>query len=160
MVWSDEFDGNAVDTSKWEFMLGDGSQFGIPGWGNNEKQWYTTNNATVADGVLTITAREEQAGNKNYTSSRLRSLGRGDWTYGRFEMRAKLPVGQGMWPAFWMLSSFPEAYGVWAASGEIDIMESTGDDPEVIFGTIHYGGSFDNRFSSRSTRLPDGTATD
>ena len=161
LVWSDEFDGNQVDTSKWEFMLGDGSQFGIPGWGNAELQYYTTSNATVADGVLTITAREEQVGNKDYTSSRLRTLGRGDWTYGRFEMRAKLPEGQGMWPAFWMLSSYPQVYGIWAASGEIDIMESIGSDPERIFGTLHYGGSFpDNVFSSRATRLPDGTAGD
>ncbi|MEM6641282.1 MAG: family 16 glycosylhydrolase, partial [Pseudomonadota bacterium] len=158
LVWSDEFDGDAVDTTKWEFQLGDGSQFGIPGWGNNEKQWYTSNNATVADGVLTITAREEQAGNKNYTSSRLRTLNRGDWTYGRFEMRAKLPEGQGLWPAFWMLSSYPQVYGIWAASGEIDIMESIGSDPDRIFGTIHYGGSFpDNVFSSRATRLEAGT---
>ncbi|MFK7888061.1 MAG: family 16 glycosylhydrolase [Gammaproteobacteria bacterium] len=158
LVWADEFDGDSLDLTKWEYMLGDGSQFGIPGWGNNELQYYTTNNTTVSDGVLTITAREEQIANKNYSSARLRSLGRGDWTFGRFEMRAKLPVGQGMWPAFWMLSSSPQAYGVWAASGEIDIMESTGDDPERILGTIHYGGSSpDNVFSGESTRLAAGT---
>ncbi len=161
LVWADEFDGSAVDPSKWEFQLGDGSQFGIPGWGNNELQWYTANNATVANGVLTIQAREESVGPFNYTSSRLRSLGRGDWTYGRFEMRARLPVGQGMWPAFWLFSSDPSIYGTWAACGEIDIMESSGGNPEQIFGTIHYGGTAPgNELSGSSTRLPTGTATD
>ncbi|MFK8014877.1 MAG: family 16 glycosylhydrolase [Gammaproteobacteria bacterium] len=161
LSWSDEFDGTEVDLTKWEFQLGDGSQFGIPGWGNNELQFYTTDNATVADGVLTITAREESLGSFDYTSSRLRTLGRGDFTYGRFEMRAKLPSTQGMWPAFWMLSSAPSVYGVWAASGEIDIMESLGNIPERIYGTIHYGGSFpENVFSGEEYDLLPGTAGD
>jgi beta-glucanase (GH16 family) len=160
LVWSDEFDGTAVDTNKWEFMIGDGSAYGIPGWGNNELQFYTANNATLANGALTITAREEAMGGLNYTSARLRTLNKGDWTYGRFEMRAKLPVGQGMWPAFWMLSSVPD-YGGWAASGEIDIMESIGSNPEQIFGTLHYGGEFpDNVYSGSGTFLPAGTAQD
>jgi hypothetical protein len=99
-------------------------------------------------------------GGLNYTSARLRTLNKGDWTYGRFEMRAKLPVGQGMWPAFWMLSSVPD-YGGWAASGEIDIMESIGSNPEQIFGTLHYGGEFpDNVYSGSGTFLPAGTAQD
>ncbi|MEL7450303.1 MAG: glycoside hydrolase family 16 protein [Pseudomonadota bacterium] len=160
LVWQDEFNGSQVDQSKWEFMIGDGSAFGIPGWGNNEQQWYQEDNATVANGMLTITARQEFAGNRSYTSTRLRSLDRGDWTYGRFEARAKLPEGQGMWPAFWMLSSVPELYGVWAASGEIDIMESIGSQPDRIFGTIHYGGSFpDNVFTGNEYFLPPGSAT-
>ncbi|MEO1576661.1 MAG: glycoside hydrolase family 16 protein [Pseudomonadota bacterium] len=160
LVWSDEFDGDSVDLTKWEFQIGDGSELGIPGWGNNEKQWYTANNATVADGKLTIEAREETVGNFDYTSSRLRTLGRGDWTFGRFEMRAKLPSTQGMWPAFWMLSSFPEAYGVWAASGEIDIMESVGSDPDRIFGTIHYGGEFPGNLSTSETYSPSTDVSD
>ncbi len=161
LVWADEFNGDAVDLTKWEFQLGDGTQFGIPRWGNQELQWYMSRNATVADGVLTIQAREERIGRFNYTSSRLRSLGKGDWTYGRFEMRAKLPVGQGMWPAFWMLSSDPSIYGEWAASGEIDIMESTGDDPDRILATIHYGRTApENESSSSSTRLPEGGASE
>ncbi|MEM9056459.1 MAG: family 16 glycosylhydrolase [Pseudomonadota bacterium] len=160
LVWVDEFNGTQVDQSKWEFMLGDGSQFGIPGWGNNEEQFYTEDNATVANGVLTITARREQAGGRQYTSSRLRSLNRGDWTYGRFEARARVPTGQGLWPAFWMLPSVPETYGVWAASGEIDIMESIGSQPHRILGTIHYGGTFpDNRSSGNDYLLPPGSAT-
>ena len=158
LVWSDEFNGTAVDTTKWEYMIGDGSTYGIPGWGNNEKQYYRAENATVANGELTITAKQEWFGGKQYTSARLRTLNRGDWTYGRFEMRAKLPVGQGMWPAFWMLPS-NSPYGGWAAGGEIDIMESSGNSPETIHGTIHYGGEYPaNTYSGNTTNLPAGTA--
>jgi beta-glucanase (GH16 family) len=160
LVWSDEFDGTSVDTNKWEFMIGDGSAYGIPGWGNNELQYYRSQNATVANGELTITAKQESFGGKQYTSARLRTLNKGDWTYGRMEMRAKLPVGQGMWPAFWMLGS-NSPYGGWAASGEIDIMESIGSNPERIYGSIHYGGEAPaNNYSGNSTYLAAGTATD
>jgi beta-glucanase (GH16 family) len=156
LVWSDEFDGTAVDLSKWTFQLGDGTEVGLPGgWGNNELQWYQPENATVAGGFLTITAKEESAGGLDYTSARMRSLGKGDWTYGRMEMRAKMPIGQGLWPAFWMLSSDPSIYGQWAASGEIDVVEYLGNDPDKIFGTIHYGASFPgNVFSSTEYTLP------
>ncbi|MEM6797579.1 MAG: glycoside hydrolase family 16 protein, partial [Acidobacteriota bacterium] len=163
LVWSDEFDGTQVDLSKWTFQLGDGSEVGLPGgWGNNELQYYAEENATVADGMLTITAREESlAPGFEYSSARMRSLGKGDWTFGRMEMRAKMPIGQGLWPAFWMLSSDPSIYGVWAASGEIDIMEYIGSEPDKIFGTIHYGASFPgNVFSSTDTFLPSGTFAD
>ena len=158
LAWADEFDGTSVDTTKWQFMIGDGSAYGIPGWGNNELQYYRTNNATVANGELTITAKQESFGGKNYTSSRLRTLGTGDWTYGRFEMRAKLPSGQGLWPAFWMLPSALN-YGGWAASGEIDIMESKGQNPGKIYNTLHYGGTWPaNTASGSGTFLPAGTA--
>jgi beta-glucanase (GH16 family) len=158
LAWADEFDGTSVDTNKWQFMIGDGSAYGLPGWGNNELQYYRTNNATVANGELTITAKQESFGGKNYTSSRLRTLGTGDWTYGRFEMRAKLPSGQGLWPAFWMLPSALN-YGGWAASGEIDIMESKGQNPGKIYNTLHYGGTWPANTSSGSgTYLPAGTA--
>jgi beta-glucanase (GH16 family) len=158
LVWSDEFDGTEVDLTKWTFQLGDGSEVGLPGgWGNNELQYYQEENATVSDGFLTITAREESAGGLDYTSARMRSLDKGDWTFGRMEMRAKMPVGKGLWPAFWMLSSDPSIYGPWAASGEIDIVEYLGDDPSEIFGTIHYGASFPgNVFSGTPYRLPAG----
>ncbi|MBT8131293.1 MAG: glycoside hydrolase family 16 protein [Gammaproteobacteria bacterium] len=158
LVWADEFDGSTVDENKWEYMIGDGSNYGIPGWGNNELQYYRPENATVANGELTITAKQEFFGGRSYTSARLRTLGRGDWQYGRMEMRAKLPEGQGLWPAFWMLSS-TNLYGGWAATGEIDIMESLGQQPERIYGTIHYGGEFpENTFSGASTFLPAGSA--
>ena len=139
LVWADEFDGSAVDTGKWEFMIGNGGLYNLPGWGNNELQYYRSENATVVNGELTITAREQSFGGFNYTSSRLRTKGLGDWKYGRFEMRAKLPSGQGFWPAFWMLPT-DNVYGIWAASGEIDIMEQIGSEPDRILGSLHYGG--------------------
>ena len=162
LVWSDEFDGAAVDTSKWTFQLGDGSEVGLPGgWGNNELQYYQAENATVAGGFLTITAKEESVGGLDYTSARMRSLGKGDWTFGRMEMRAKMPIGQGFWPAFWMLSSDTSIYGPWAASGEIDIVEYIGSEPDKIFGTIHYGASFPgNIFTGTDYFLPSGTFND
>ena len=157
LVWSDEFDGTEVDTTKWSFQLGDGAEEGLSGWGNNELQWYTEENATVSDGILTITAREESvAPGSSYTSARLRSLGKGDWTYGRMEMRAKMPLGKGFWPAFWMLSTDWE-YGGWASSGEIDIVEYVGSEPEKVFGTIHYGGDWPNNvYSGTPYRLSSG----
>ena len=162
LVWSDEFDGAAVDLGKWTFQLGDGTEVGLPGgWGNNELQYYQAENATVAGGLLTITAKEEAVGGLDYTSARMRSLAKGDWTFGRMEMRAKMPIGQGFWPAFWMLPSDTSIYGPWAASGEIDIVEYIGSEPDVIFGTLHYGASFPgNVFSSTEYLLPSGTFND
>lgn len=157
LVWSDEFTGSTVDTTKWEFMIGNGQAYGLPGWGNSELQYYTDNithtNATVANGELTITAKQQSLGGYNYTSSRLRTKNKGDWTYGRIEMRAKLPSGQGYWPAFWMLPT-ATTYGGWAASGEIDIMESKGSNPGLIYNSIHYGGAYPaNVFSTTTTPL-------
>lgn len=161
LVWSDEFEGVSVDSSKWEFQIGDGSEVGLPsGWGNNELQYYRAENAVVADGQLTITAREESFNGFDYTSARLRSLGKGDWTYGRMEMRAKMPIGPGLWPAFWMLPS-DSLYGGWAGSGEIDIVEMIGSQPERVFGTIHYGSQWPFNFYSGTTYiLPAGTFHD
>jgi beta-glucanase (GH16 family) len=161
LVWSDEFDGTEVDLSKWTFQLGDGTEVGLPpGWGNNELQYYQAENATVAGSFLTITAKEESVGGRDYTSARMRSLGKGDWTFGRMEMRAKMPIGQGLWPAFWMLPS-DSIYGTWAASGEIDIVEYIGSQPDRIIGTIHYGGPWPgNVYSSTDYFLPSGTFHD
>lgn len=123
LVWSDEFDyEGAPDPEKWGYDVG-GS-----GWGNHELQNYTEGeNASVADGVLTIEARKETLGGMDYTSTRLVSRGKGDWLYGRIEVCAKLPSGRGTWPAIWMLPT-DWAYGDWPASGEIDIMEHVGYD--------------------------------
>jgi beta-glucanase (GH16 family) len=161
LVWSDEFDGTEVDRTKWSFQRGDGSEVGLPpGWGNNELQYYQPENATVANGFLTITAREEPAGGYEYTSARMRSLGKGDWTFGRMEMRARMPLGRGLWPAFWMLPS-DSKYGTWAASGEIDVVEYIGSDSDRILGTIHYGGAWPrNVYSSSDYVLPTGTFHD
>ena len=156
LVWSDEFDGDALDLDKWSYQLGDGCAEGICGWGNGEFQNYTASpeNISVGDGTLTITARQQVTGtDSSYTSARIRTLGKGDWTYGRFEVRAKLPTGQGLWPAIWLLFS-EDTYGGWAASGEIDIMEAIGSEPGEVFGTLHYGGPFpDNAFSGAPLEL-------
>jgi beta-glucanase (GH16 family) len=162
LVWADEFDGTEVDLSRWTFQQGDGSEVGLPGgWGNNELQYYRPENATVSGGFLTITAKEEFFGGRNYTSARMRTLAKGDWTFGRLEMRARMPVGQGPWPAFWMLPSDQSIYGGWAAGGEIDIVEYLGSDTDRIFGTIHYGGAFpNNTLSGDDYILPTGTFAD
>lgn len=136
LVWSDEFDYKGLpDPKKWGYDVGG------RGWGNNELQYYTdakTDNARIEDGKLIIEARKEKAGSNNYTSARLVTKGKGDWTYGRFEVRAKLPSGRGTWPAIWMLPS-KKSYSdrFWPDNGEIDIMEYVGSDPGVIHATTH-----------------------
>ena len=134
LVWSDEFNYTGLpDSSKWNYDTGG------HGWGNNEKQFYTKSraqNAIVKDGVLTITAIKENYQGSGFTSARLTSKGKGDWTYGRFEIKAKMPRGKGLWPAIWMLPT-DWKYGGWPASGEIDIMEHVGYLPDSIFGTVH-----------------------
>lgn len=140
LVWADEFgrDG-APDSTKWGYDLGDGCP-NVCGWGNNEMQYYTSRreNARVEDGQLVIEARKEDMGGKHYTSARLVSKHKGDWTYGRIEARVKLPKGRGTWPAFWMLPT-EWKYGGWPASGEIDIMEFVGYEPDSVYGTVHTG---------------------
>ena len=159
LVWADEFDGNALDTSKWTAATGTGCP-NLCGWGNNELQFYLAQNASVANGFLTIQARQENVGGMQYTSARLHTENKGDFTYGRFEMRAKLPTGQGIWPAFWLFPT-DEVYGVWAASGEIDIMEIIGSEPNRVHGTTHFGGTFpNNTLSGSSYVLPSGTFND
>ena len=133
-VWSDEFDYSGLpDTSKWGYDTGGN------GWGNNELQYYTnadTNNAVVRDGNLIITARKQTKDSNDFTSARLISKFKGDWLYGRIEVRAKLPAGRGIWPAIWMLPTDWE-YGGWPGSGEIDIMENVGYMPDSVFGSVH-----------------------
>jgi beta-glucanase (GH16 family) len=150
LVWSDEFDvDGAPNPENWNFQIGDGSAQGIPGWGNNELQYYTDRpeNVKVENGVLAITARQESFQGSNYTSARLITRGLFEKQYGRFEARIKVPYGQGYWPAFWMLG-VPETIIVdgeeveeeWPQIGEIDIMENVGDEPNVAFGSIHGPG--------------------
>lgn len=149
LVWADEFDGTELDSSKWSYQIGNGQY----GWGNNESEYYREENAVVSDGVLTITAKKENFNGFQYTSSRIRTINNGDWTYGKFEIRAKMPIGQGIWPAIWMMPT-DNFYGGWAASGEIDIMEYLGHDSTRVYGTLHYGGAWpDNKNSGTSKKL-------
>ncbi|NNF40379.1 MAG: glycoside hydrolase family 16 protein, partial [Woeseiaceae bacterium] len=156
LVWSEEFDGTELDPATWFYQLGDGTEYGIPGWGNNELQYYRAENAVLEDGVLKITAQQESVAGYNYTSARITTADRVAFRYGRIEARMKLPGGQGLWPAFWMLAQ-DSPYGNWAASGEIDIMEAinlgaAGGDS--VFGTLHYGGEFPNNvFSGDGTSV-------
>jgi len=160
LVWSDEFDGSELDPDRWSIQVGDGCDQGICGWGNNELQWYQADNIQVAGGFLTITARAESAGGRGYTSARIRTKGKGDWRYGRVDVRARLPTGRGLWPAIWMLPS-DDRYGTWAAGGEIDIMELVGHEPNRVHGTLHYGGEWpDNTFSGAPFSLSSGTFAD
>jgi len=141
LVWNDEFNGAAVDATRWTYDLGTGPPY--PGWGNNELECYTSRrqNVFVANGLLHIVARIENYGGADYTSARLKTQGRFSKTYGRFEFRARLPQGRGYWPAFWLMPR-DSVYGTWAASGEVDIMENQGQNPATIFGTIHFGGQW------------------
>jgi len=134
LVWADEFDYNGLpDREKWSYDVGG------HGWGNKELQFYTERrkeNARVENGSLVIEARRDKWRGHEYTSARLVSKRKGDWTYGRVEVRAKLPTGKGVWPAIWMLPT-DWAYGGWPDSGEIDIMEQVGYEPDVIHASVH-----------------------
>ena len=139
LVWADEFDRDGLpDSTRWGYDLGDGCPKNC-GWGNNELQYYTANrkeNARIRDGKLIIEAHHEKMGSKEYSSSRMVSKHKGDWTYGKVEVRAQLPTGRGVWPAIWMLPT-DWAYGGWPESGEIDIMEFVGYTPDTIYSTVH-----------------------
>ncbi len=156
LVWHDEFDGTEIDRSKWDFDLGNGfydykNNAWVAGWGNEELQYYTdaAANASVKNGLLTIRAVKESLHGCGYTSARLKTRKR-DGTalfttlYGRIEMRAKVPWGKGLWPALWMLPQ-DDAYGGWAASGEIDLMEIVGEKPHEVLNSIHFGSTHPGR---------------
>jgi beta-glucanase (GH16 family) len=140
LIWSDEFsgaDGSSPDSSKWTYDLGG------KGWGNQELESYTNRkeNARIEKGNLVITAlKESYTGadglTRDYTSARLKTLGLFAQTYGRFEARIKIPAGQGMWPAFWMLGEHISSAG-WPKCGEIDIMENVGKEPGTVHGSLH-----------------------
>jgi beta-glucanase (GH16 family) len=134
LIWQDEFDYEGPpDPQKWE------AQVGGHGWGNNETQYYTeSGNAWVENGKLIIEARREARGGKEVTSARLRTQHKGDWLYGRVEVRAKLPKGLGCWPAAWMLPTIPKGERLnWPECGEIDIMEYVAYMPNTVHATIH-----------------------
>lgn len=162
LLWSDEFNGPAgqlPDSSTWGYDLGNGDW----GWGNAEHQYYTNSPSNVAqdgNGHLVITARRENVGNCwngpcQYTSARILSYGRRSFTYGRIEARMRLPIGQAIWPAFWMLGSNLGQVG-WPQCGEIDIMENIGSDPLYVHGTLHGPGYSGGNGVGASFHSPNG----
>ncbi len=141
LVWSDEFDGDAINLENWTYDIGGW------GWGNGEAQYYTDrpDNARIEDGLLIIEARQERFDDSYYTSARLKTQDRQQFRYGRIEARMKVPEGAGLWPAFWMLGSgFEEGSEDparnWPNVGEIDVMEYIGREPDLVMGTIHGPG--------------------
>lgn len=141
LVWADEFNYTGLpDSTKWGYDVGDACDKPCGcGWGNNELEFYTDRrreNARVENGQLVIEARREKMGSRNYTSARLLTKNKGDWKYGRIEVRAKLPNNRGIWPAIWMLPS-DQTHGGWPGSGEIDIMEYVGYQPDSVYSTVH-----------------------
>jgi beta-glucanase (GH16 family) len=154
-VWEDDFSTGATpDPAKWTFETG-GS-----GWGNNELQFYTSGaNSTVSGGIMSITAKKENFSGREYTSSRMITKGKGDWLYGRFEVRAKLPKGRGTWPAIWMLSS-DNSYGGWPSSGEIDIMEHVGYEQGRVHSSVHTSAYNHTRGTQKTASKVVADATD
>ncbi len=157
LVWRDEFNAPELNTTNWGFDVGTGCP--NCGWGNNELQYYTAGeNLSFSQGKMIIEGRTEQREGKNYTSTRLISMGKREFKFGRVDIRAKLPRGQGIWPAFWMLGANFKTVG-WPSCGEIDIMEFLGHDEKRVHSTIHFkaGNNATNRTSSllNDTPLPD-----
>lgn len=149
LVWSDEFNGTSLNRANWTPEIGTGSG----GWGNNELQYYTdrAQNVQVTGGNLVITAQKESYGGMNYTSARIKTQDLKSFTYGKVEARIKLPTGQGLWPAFWMLGSNISSVG-WPKSGEIDIMERVNNNPYVN-GTVHWDAGGHAEFGRVSGNL-------
>lgn len=161
LVWQDEFNGTELDLCKW------GKEENNYGGGNGESQHYSVSRkyCYVAESALHIAAYRDaytsvDGKTQPYTSARIRTLQRGDWTYGKIELRAQMPSGQGMWPAVWLLPS-DNVYGGWAASGEIDILESRGSETDRTTSAIHFGGPWPrNTYLSKEYLLPHGQRTD
>jgi len=163
LVWSDEFDasnGSAPSSSNWVLETGG------EGWGNNELETYTnrTDNASIQDGNLVITAKKEPFTGtdgiaREYTSARMKTQGKVSWKYGKMEARIKIPYGQGIWPAFWMLGDDITSVG-WPGSGEIDIMENIGKEPSTVHGTIHGPGYSGGNAIGKAYSLSSGTFAD
>ena len=135
LLWADEFNGTQLNQANWSFEIGTGNN----GWGNNELQYYRQENTSLANGYLTIEARRESYGNRQYTSSRIVTLNKFSFKYGRVDIRARLPKGKGLWPALWMLGSNFSSVG-WPACGEIDIMELVGGPTtdNTVHSTVHW----------------------
>ncbi len=153
LVMAEEFDsGTAPNPSLWNYDIGTGAN----GWGNNEFQYYTnrSQNIKVEDGFLKITALKEQFMGSGYTSARILTKGKFEQKYGRIEARIKMPLGKGLWPAFWMLGANSSTV-IWPQCGEIDIMEYLGNNPTTIFGTVHGPGYSGGNAVSKNYSLPN-----
>jgi beta-glucanase (GH16 family) len=160
LVWNDEFDGTTLNTSNWVFEIGDGCP-NLCGWGNNELQYYRNQNAWVEDGVLTIEARQESIQNRQFTSARIKTQGKQSFLYGRIDIRALLPKGQGIWPALWMLGNNIQPLG-WPKCGEIDITELIGGGPgrdNRVHGTLHWDNN-GHAYTGAGYTLPSGIFAD
>ena len=159
-IWSDEFAGTTVDEGKWTFELGDGCP-NVCNWGNNELQYYQKENATIKEGNLIIEARTQVAGGKSYTSSRMITKNSLNFKYGRVDVRAALPKGQGMWPGIWMLGSNISTVG-WPACGEVDIMEMIGGSgrEKTVHGTAHWDNAGSTADYGQSYSLTSGIFND
>lgn len=149
LVWQEEFDGISLNEKEWNFELGDGCP-NICGWGNNEKQIYTKDNHSFKNGNLVINVLKN--GNDSYTSTRITTAGKKEFQYGRMEVRAKIPTGKGIWPAFWMLGSNIKKVG-WPKCGEIDILEYVGREPHQIFTSLHTQDSHGNTINTKKTQI-------
>lgn len=149
LAWSDEFNGTSINTSNWKYETGG------DGWGNNELEYYTnrSENARIENGNLVVEARKENYNGMNYTSARLKSQGLKNWTYGKVEARMKLPSGQGVWPAFWMLGENISQVS-WPKCGEIDIMEHINNE-SAIHGTIHWDSTGNNTHAQYGAASPN-----
>ena len=156
IIWLDDFT-EILYTNNWTTIIGNGAEYGIPGWGNNESQYYTSNikNSSVVNGCLRITPLNESINNFNYTSAKLVTENKVDFTQpGIITVRFRSPEGVGMWPAIWMMP-LESIYGGWPASGEIDLVEIRGDNMQEILSTVHYGSDPSNhKFQGGSYFLP------
>jgi len=157
--WADEFNGNSLDSNNWEVQLGDGCP-DLCGWGNNELEWYKKEAIEVKNGYLNIKAKKETTGNSSYSSGRIRSLNKFDFTCGSIKVSAKFSKGKAYWPAVWFLPS-DTYWGKWPLSGEIDLLEGKGQEPQTVYGTIHYGAyAPNNKYATSSYNLSQGNFTD
>ncbi|MDD6802194.1 MAG: glycoside hydrolase family 16 protein [Mollicutes bacterium] len=154
LSFQEEFNGNALNTSIWEPMIGNGSQYGIWEWGNAERQYYQKENATVEEGRLLITAKKQQVGDYAYTSARLRTKGRVSFSRNSYiEARIKMPAIPGMWPAFWMLPEDNFEGKGWPTSGEIDIMEARGRVDNQTSGALHYAQNSEGNHTYKTASM-------
>ena len=152
LVWSDEFDGSVLDPASWSMEVTDKVN-------NNELEAYTDKNYYISNGYLNIIGKRENWGSKQYTSARINTQGKRDFLYGKFEARMKMPVGKGLWPAFWLMPTWQGQY--WPKTGEIDIMETVGNDPTYSHATVHYGNSVaEHQWKGDAVAVPGGYGND